>query len=175
MVFNATFNNISVIGDILHWWTCRLVYYTGKGAIMAVIAWIYNYLSHLFLSPLTLWVRIPLMVRCTLLKVQRRIIPVYDGMVFNATFNNISVIGGGNRSTRMNHRPATTHWQTLSHNVVLDALDGYKSMRSRPWRLLFLNVIFFQINSYPILNNFPVAVKSRCSGSYIALSFLVTL
>ena len=97
---------------------------------------------------------------CWLLTVQRRIIPVYGGMVFNATFNNISVIGGGNRSTRINHRPATSHWQTLSHNVVLeytspwagfeltklvviniDALDGYKSMRSRPWRLLFLYYI----------------------------------
>jgi hypothetical protein len=29
------------------------------------------------------------------------------------------------------------------------------------------NVLFFQINSYLILNNFPVAVKSPCSGSYI--------
>ena len=37
-------------------------------------------------------------------------------MVFNATFNNISVIfnfiGGEN------HRPAANHGQTLSHNVV---------------------------------------------------------
>ena len=46
-------------------------------------------------------------------------------MVFNATFNNISVIlwrsvllveeTGG---TRENHRPAASHWQTLSHNVL---------------------------------------------------------
>ena len=41
-------------------------------------------------------------------------------MVVNVTFNNISVIafvsfiGGGNKSTRS----ATSHWQTLSHNVV---------------------------------------------------------
>jgi hypothetical protein len=43
-------------------------------------------------------------------------------MMFNATFNNISV-----RSWRSvllveengeNHRPATSHWQTLSHNSV---------------------------------------------------------
>jgi hypothetical protein len=40
-------------------------------------------------------------------------------MVFNTTFNNISVISwrigciGGE-----NHRTATSHWQTLSHNVV---------------------------------------------------------
>ena len=46
-------------------------------------------------------------------------------MVFNVTFNNISVISwrsvllveetGGPRE---NHRPIASHWQTLSHNVV---------------------------------------------------------
>jgi len=47
-------------------------------------------------------------------------------MVFNATFNNISVISW--RSVLLveetgvpgeNQRPATSHWQTWSHNVVL--------------------------------------------------------
>jgi hypothetical protein len=46
-------------------------------------------------------------------------------MVFNATFNNISVISW--RSVLLveetvvpegNHRPITSQWQTLSHNVV---------------------------------------------------------
>jgi hypothetical protein len=46
-------------------------------------------------------------------------------MVFNATFNNISVISW--RSVLLveetevpeeNHRPAASHWQTWSHNVV---------------------------------------------------------
>ena len=46
-------------------------------------------------------------------------------MVFNATFNNISVISL--RSVLLveeigfpgeNHRPVASHWQTLSHNVV---------------------------------------------------------
>jgi hypothetical protein len=46
-------------------------------------------------------------------------------MVFNATFNNISVISWGSvllvEETRVpgeNHRPAASHCQTLSHNVV---------------------------------------------------------
>ena len=46
-------------------------------------------------------------------------------MVFNATFLSyfsyivaISFIGGGNRSNAESHRPAASHWQTLSHNVV---------------------------------------------------------
>ena len=46
-------------------------------------------------------------------------------MVFNTTFNNNSVTSW--RSALLvedtgvpgeNHRPATSHWQTLSHNVV---------------------------------------------------------
>jgi hypothetical protein len=48
-------------------------------------------------------------------------------MVFNATFNNISVISW--RSVFLveetgvsgeNHWPAASHWQTLSHNVEHD-------------------------------------------------------
>ena len=46
-------------------------------------------------------------------------------MLFNVTFNNISVISW--RSVLLveengvpgeNHRPASSHWQTLSHNIV---------------------------------------------------------
>jgi hypothetical protein len=50
-------------------------------------------------------------------------------MVFNATFNNISVILWRSvllvkdiRGPGENHRPVTSHWQTLSHNVVHLAL-----------------------------------------------------
>jgi hypothetical protein len=46
-------------------------------------------------------------------------------MVFNATFNNTSVQSWQSailvEETRVpgeNHRPAVSHWQTLSHNVV---------------------------------------------------------
>ena len=52
-------------------------------------------------------------------------------MVFNATFNNISVISWRSvllveetRGPRENHRPVPSHWQTLSHNVVhLDLIE----------------------------------------------------
>jgi hypothetical protein len=47
-------------------------------------------------------------------------------LVFNSTFNNISLISCLSvllmeeaRVPRENHRPVTSHWQTLSHNVVL--------------------------------------------------------
>jgi hypothetical protein len=55
-------------------------------------------------------------------------------MVFNATFNNISVISW--RSVLLveetgvpgeNHRTATSHWQPLSHNVVHLALSGIRT------------------------------------------------
>ena len=43
-------------------------------------------------------------------------------MVFNATFNNISVVSWRSvllgEETGENHRPVASHWQTLSHNVV---------------------------------------------------------
>ena len=52
-------------------------------------------------------------------------------MVFNATFNNISVISWRSvlsveetEGPGENHRPATSHWQTVSHNVVhLDLIE----------------------------------------------------
>ena len=50
---------------------------------------------------------------------------VYGLWGFNATINNISVMSWRSvflvEETRVhgeNHRPATSHWQTLSHNVV---------------------------------------------------------
>jgi hypothetical protein len=55
-------------------------------------------------------------------------------MVFNATFNNISVILW--RSVLLveetgepgeNHRPAASHCQTLSHNVVYLALSRIRT------------------------------------------------
>jgi len=47
-------------------------------------------------------------------------------MMFNTTFNNISVISWWSlfllveetRGSGENHRPVASHWQTLSHNVV---------------------------------------------------------
>jgi len=64
-------------------------------------------------------------------------------MVFNATFNNISVISW--RSVLLveetggpgeNHRPAASHWQTLSHNVVHLALIEIRT-------LFVLEILFY--------------------------------
>ena len=57
----------------------------------------------------------------------------FSFMVFNATFNNISVISWQSvlleEETGVpweNHQPATSHWQTLSHNVVHLAWAGFE-------------------------------------------------
>ena len=51
---------------------------------------------------------------------------VFRIMMFNATFNNISVISWRSdllvekpRVSGENHRPAASHWQTLSHKIVV--------------------------------------------------------
>jgi len=58
-------------------------------------------------------------------------------MVLNATFNNISAISW--RSvllveetgvTGENHRPAASHWQTLSHNAV-SSTSGHERNQTR--------------------------------------------
>jgi len=59
-------------------------------------------------------------------------------MMYNATFNNISVTGISCRLVLLveetgvsgvNHRPVASRWQTLSHNVVLSTphLNGIRT------------------------------------------------
>ena len=72
-------------------------------------------------------------------------------MVFNATFNNISVISWQSillvEETGVpgeNHRPVTSHWQTFSHNVVHLTMNGIvnpTTIRSRPF-ISFMNISF---------------------------------
>jgi hypothetical protein len=54
-------------------------------------------------------------------------------MVFNTTFNNISVILWWSvllmGETAENHRPVASHWQTLSHNVV-SSTPGWSGIRT---------------------------------------------
>ena len=56
---------------------------------------------------------------------------LFGFMVFNATFNNISFISWRSvllvEKTGENHWPATSHWQTLSLNVVHVALSGIRT------------------------------------------------
>ena len=69
------------------------------------------------------------------LYIRTAILVILIVMVFNATFNNISIILWSvllfeeTRVSWENHRPATSHWQTLSHNVVLSTphLSGIRT------------------------------------------------
>jgi len=51
-------------------------------------------------------------------------------MVFNVAFNNISVISvlleEETGVSVENHRPAASHWQTLSHIIILHYLISFK-------------------------------------------------
>ena len=50
-------------------------------------------------------------------------------MVFNATFNNILVISWRSvllvKQTRENHRPSTSHWQTLSYKKLYRCCQSF--------------------------------------------------
>ena len=57
-------------------------------------------------------------------------------IIFNAHFNNMSVISWWSVSlveetgvSKENHRPATSHWQTLSQNVVSSTHHSFSSER----------------------------------------------
>jgi len=60
-------------------------------------------------------------------------------MVFNATFNNISVISWRSEETRVpgeNQWPAASHWETLSHSVISSTtcLSGIQlTTTTAPW------------------------------------------
>ena len=51
----------------------------------------------------------------------------------------VSFIGGRNRSTKRNHRPVASHWQTLSHNVI----------SSTPRQLLVLIGAYCTVTCHP--------------------------
>jgi hypothetical protein len=87
-------------------------------------------------------------------------------MVFNATFNNISVISW--RSVLLveetgvpgeNHRPIASNWQTLSHNVVSSTLhlSGIRThsvvMGTNCIFILFFSIYKFYFLTFKILSN----------------------
>jgi len=46
-------------------WLHILILYSGSSWSWSYSSWIYNYMCNQCISPLQLWVRIPLMARCT--------------------------------------------------------------------------------------------------------------
>jgi hypothetical protein len=71
--------------------------------------------------------------------------------VFNSTFNNISVISFQSvvlvEETGENHRPAASHWHTLSHNVVSSTLR--KGQDSTPPEIVILiSSLYPDLSSY---------------------------
>ena len=120
-------------------------------------SWIYNYSCNQCLSPLTLWVRILLSwcvldtkITHTLVlhpplsqssknkpRTGKHFLLLKGDMVFNANFSNIWIISWQSvllveetRGPGENHWPVEGHWQTLSHNVVLNAIASSFGFRS---------------------------------------------
>ena len=120
MVFHATFNKISLI-------SCRKPEYTEKTTDLPQET-PYTYIQRSLLFPCHVC-RWPFVIRWWFSFIQ----PILDiwlramVMVFNDTFNNISVTSILWRSVllveetglpRESYRPVACHWQTLSHNIV---------------------------------------------------------
>jgi hypothetical protein len=124
-------------------------------------SWIYNYLCNQCLSPLMLWVRISIRVRCTTLcdKVcqwlakglwispvvnlcyclfvwwcLKPLSPIFQLYDIVKIFFMEKTEGPGE-----NHRPFASHWQTLSHNVVhltLIEIRTHNISGDRHWLLI---------------------------------------
>ena len=76
-------------------------------------------------------------------------------MVFNTTFNNISVISWRSVSLveetgvpRENHWPAGSHWQTLSHNVIQSTPGLSRNQLHVCYNIFTLSVITY---CYPLI------------------------
>jgi len=80
-------------------------------------------------------------------------------MVFNATFNNISVISWRSvllaEETGENHRPAASHWQILSHNVVSSTPRNERDSNSQ----YYSNILrVYQRTWYPVTIYYPLDI-----------------
>ena len=71
-------------------------------------------------------------------------------MVFNATFNNVSVLLVEETGVpKENHRRIASHWQTLSHNVVLNTPCQKRDSNSQLALIAQVVVIPATIQSQP--------------------------
>ena len=91
------------------------------------------------------------------------------GLVFNATFNYFSVISwrsvlfvGETGVLRENYRPVTSHWQTLSHNVV-SSTPHPSGIRTHNYHIMLYQVhlcwVGFELTTL-------VVIGTDCIGSY---------
>jgi len=99
-------------------------------------------------------------------------------MAFNATFNNISVISwrsvllvGETGVPGENHRPAASHCQTLSHNVV-SSTPRHEGIRTHNFRNIICYWILFSCNEqFVSLCHTHNCIKSTHSILSLTLSF----
>jgi hypothetical protein len=87
-------------------------------------------------------------------------------MVFNATFNNISVISyvsfieEETGALEENHRPVVRHWQTLSHNVVSSTPCHVQGSKSNYHTIMTTTTpIFVELYNILIMTRFIQLLK----------------
>jgi hypothetical protein len=96
-------------------------------------------------------------------------------MVFNTTFNNISAISRQSvllvEETRVsgeNHRPDASHWQTLSHNVVLST-----KMTTTAGHSFYIGPIVFFYNQVNDTGSWePLVMETNWSGPKLFTSVI---
>ena len=98
-------------------------------------------------------------------------------MVFNATFNNISVISWRSvllvEESRENHRPVANHWQTLSQNVVSSTPRHERGSNSQlsdsEWLIIIIikkNSIFFNEDVNEQTNKYDPTLRVKYLKKY---------
>jgi hypothetical protein len=96
-------------------------------------------------------------------------------MVFNATFNNISVIlwrsvllVGETGGHGENHRPVVSHWQTLSHNVVHLAVKYIYLVKTV---MFFIIMFLLLITWYTVSHGHMPQVNGNSEPSHTQVRF----
>jgi hypothetical protein len=104
---------------------------------------------------------------------------VVVAMVFNATFNNISVISSWsvllvveNRVPRENHRPAASHWQALSHKVHF-AMSEIQTHNRLVMRYIYTDIKYIHFRKLCPKNLLTLLAKSINKTEHLYKVYIV--
>jgi hypothetical protein len=97
-------------------------------------------------------------------------------MMFNATFNNISVISWRSvllveetRVPRENHQPVACHWQTLSHNVVSSTPHHERGFKLTTSMVIGTDCTGSYKSNYPMITTTTALFAKRIFAKWLVL------